>query len=159
MDTAAFVSSLEFCDSVRHDWDSDGDVDVADLYEFILCYGDDPPSPECLCHFDHDEDGDVDFTDYQFGFVSCYNGPGQPPQPWRECRRCTCELPGGGEVMGAGGGGGAASLSALELTLVAQWCYDMLTVEQRAELAGRLRATAPGPDDPARKLADLLSLK
>lgn len=59
----------------RFDRDSDGDVDLADFFDFQVCFTGPgvPPSPDCECH-DGDSDGDVDLQDF-FNFQTSFTGP------------------------------------------------------------------------------------
>ncbi len=84
LDTAAFVSSLEFvtCHCPPQDADGDGDVDLTDFGEFQSCFnGPNRPYADlwtvCFC-LDADRDGDVDLNDFS-EFQACFNGPNRPP--------------------------------------------------------------------------------
>jgi hypothetical protein len=83
LDTAAFVSDLQFvpCHCPPQDADGDADVDLADFGLFQGCFNG-PNRPwnrsgrdeiACVC-FDDDRDGDVDLADYAI-FEGCFNGP------------------------------------------------------------------------------------
>jgi len=62
------------------DFDSDGDVDLADFSLFQICFNgpNHAPGPRCAVHADFDGDGDVDLADFA-GFQACFNGPNRPP--------------------------------------------------------------------------------
>jgi len=86
LDTAAFISSLEFisCHCPPSDADGDGDVDLADFNNgFQACFnGPNRPykldADVCFC-MDADHDGDIDLADFNV-FQNCFNGPNRPPK-------------------------------------------------------------------------------
>ena len=62
------------------DFDSDGDVDLADFGYFRSCFNGpnrEPTTANCT-NADADQDGDVDLSDFGM-FSSCFNGPNRPP--------------------------------------------------------------------------------
>lgn len=66
--------------SPNADYDQDGDVDLADYNQFVLCFsGPDTPPTDPLCaFFDLDVDGDVDCIDWQL-FALLWTAPEAPP--------------------------------------------------------------------------------
>ncbi|MGB9626646.1 MAG: choice-of-anchor L domain-containing protein, partial [Phycisphaerae bacterium] len=80
LDTAAFISGLEFiaCNCPPSDADGDGDVDIGDFGIFQDCFnGPNRPykldADVCFC-MDADHDADIDVADFLV-FQSCFNGP------------------------------------------------------------------------------------
>ncbi len=74
------VVATESDDEVPADFDSDGDVDLADFTFFQGCFSGPnelPQAPDCeMADLDHDEDIDLaDLLIYQ----RCFNGPNNPP--------------------------------------------------------------------------------
>lgn len=66
--------------AVLPDFDSDGDVDLADFGFFQTCFnGPNRPFAFGSCAVaDFDEDDDVDLSDFA-AFLACFNGPNRPP--------------------------------------------------------------------------------
>jgi hypothetical protein len=63
------------------DFDSDGDIDLADFGVFQVCFNGPNRPVHGACSnsdADHDEDGDVDLVDFS-AFQACFNGPNRPP--------------------------------------------------------------------------------
>ncbi|MBN1488726.1 MAG: serine hydrolase, partial [Phycisphaerae bacterium] len=62
------------------DFDTDGDVDLADFGAFSFCFnGPNRPLPVAGCDVaDLDKDDDVDLADFGL-FAACFNGPNRPP--------------------------------------------------------------------------------
>ena len=101
LDTAAFVSGLEFieCHCPPSDADGDGDVDLADFNNgFQACFNG-PNRPYkldanvCFC-MDADHDADIDLADFNV-FQNCFNGPNRPPKcdtQWCQSKDSDSEL-------------------------------------------------------------------
>jgi hypothetical protein len=65
------------------DFDRDGDVDLGDVADLQLCFGQEAISPECWT-FDFDDSGDIGLTDFG-DFHPVLTGPRQPPAPYSVC--------------------------------------------------------------------------
>jgi len=71
--TCAVVGCTAGCGArINGDYDQDQDVDLADYAWFQRCFG--SGSPECVCAFDADSNGTIDFGDVLV-FVVRLNGP------------------------------------------------------------------------------------